>query len=395
MEAYERKAAEATMPNANGLLGALGLVVNRNGDTLYSHTSGRQSLDPDAPFVDPASTISLGSAGKIITHIAALKLAELGVVGLDEPVYTHLPELEKLEIISPGQKEGEQFTLSAPTKKITLRHLLTHSSGLSGGEGPLIEAWRASAAGSKEFPEDAHPIAKMFSAPLLFEPGEGWCYGHSIYWAQLLVARASQRRFAEYIQEIVFDPLGMKSSTYMPQIHEDVKSRLLQMVQRREDGSLAVASEAAVGGLACSVQDIGLLLGDLLAPVSKILSKESVDLLFEPAFAPSTPGLGNIRQDHETYAATIGWQQGEGQAPVNYSCGGLVIEDQLAVSGLPAGTVTWNGMPNVIWAMNREVGIGMVFATQLLPVDDPKAVGLMMEFLRAAWSTFRNSSVKE
>jgi hypothetical protein len=51
---------------------------------------------------------------------------------------------------------------------------------------------------------------------------------------------------------------------------------------------------------------------------------------------------------------------------------------------MPAGTVTWNGMPNVIWAMNREKGLAMMFATQLLPVDDEKTVDLAMSFMRGA-----------
>jgi hypothetical protein len=71
---------------------------------------------------------------------------------------------------------------------------------------------------------------------------------------------------------------------------------------------------------------------------------------------------------------------------VNYSLASLPIEDELPLSPMPSGTVTWNGMPNVIWAMNKEKGIGMVFATQLLPVDDAKTMDLAMEYFRDAWA---------
>ncbi len=60
------------------------------------------------------------------------------------------------------------------------------------------------------------------------------------------------------------------------------------------------------------------------------------------------------------------------EPPVNFSLAGLLVEDELPLSGLPKGTVTWNGMPNVIWALNKERGVGTLFATQLLPVDDEK-----------------------
>jgi hypothetical protein len=60
----------------------------------------------------------------------------------------------------------------------------------------------------------------------------------------------------------------------------------------------------------------------------------------------------------------------------------MVVEEELSLSHIPAGTVTWNGMPNVIWTMNREKGLGAIFATQLLPADDEKTVDLTMAFTR-------------
>jgi hypothetical protein len=67
---------------------------------------------------------------------------------------------------------------------------------------------------------------------------------------------------------------------------------------------------------------------------------------------------------------------------------GLVAEDELPLSRIPVGTVTWNGSPNVIWTMNRQRVIGMIFATQLPPVDDEKTVDLAMTFFREAYRNF-------
>jgi len=62
------------------------------------------------------------------------------------------------------------------------------------------------------------------------------------------------------------------------------------------------------------------------------------------------------------------------EVPTNHSLG------ELPLLGMPEGTLTWNGMPNFIWAMQKEKRLRMVFETQLLPVDNEKAAGLAMEF---------------
>lgn len=76
------------------------------------------------------------------------------------------------------------------------------------------------------------------------------------------------------------------------------------------------------------------------------------------------------------------------EPPVNHSLAALVVEGELPLSHMPAGTVTWNGMPNLIWAMHKEKGLGIIFATQLLPVDDEKTVDQAITLIREAWNKF-------
>ena len=80
-----------------------------------------------------------------MAHIAALQCVENGLIGLDEPVYYQLPELESLEVLSrnDGSDSSTQpFLVRPPTKKMTL-HLLSHSSGIEHESNPLIREWRA------------------------------------------------------------------------------------------------------------------------------------------------------------------------------------------------------------------------------------------------------------
>lgn len=359
---------------------------------LYHHASGRQSLDADASPLDPDSTIVLASAGKFITQVAALQLVECGKIGLDEPVYNHLPELGLLPLVTRDGTQGDQsLSLRRPTKDITLRQLLLHTSGLSDPEVPLMGEYLASDTLEKpKVAEDADPIVKLFSIPLMFEPGEGFAYGHSIHWTQLLVKRLSDGgNFLKHIQDHIFAPLSMTSSTYVPEANEDIWNRRLRMVER--NGDRLIPADDASQGLTCSMLDFGALLSDLVSPVPKLLEQEQhIDLLFAGQFTPSSASMTDLRGNDENYKFCAGTPAADSAAPLlNWSAAGLVVEgEELPLSRMPRGTVTWEGMPNVLWAMNREKGLGMFFATQLLPVGDRNANELALEFMSSAWSKF-------
>jgi CubicO group peptidase (beta-lactamase class C family) len=258
-----------------------------------------------------------------------------------------------------------------------------------------VEKWRASPAGAAHTAAnaDAHPIVKHFAHPLLFEPGAGYCYGGSAYFTGLFLGRITAQTMAEFIQANIFDPLGMATSTLSPQTRADVREKLLQMVRRTPAGLVPVEEETR--DMAVSVRDLGLLLADLIASKSKILTPASVDLLFMPQLAEGSKALADLRSEKEleNYSAPAGISPGFTPV-VNWSMAGLLIqgEDALPLSKIRPGTVTWNGMPNVVWAMHRESGVGMLFATQLVPVDDEKAVAVMMEFFKGAWATYGNST---
>ncbi|KAJ7824014.1 beta-lactamase family protein [Mycena leptocephala] len=405
MDSFETALAAATNPTNRDLLGAIGLVVDSTGKVLYSHAAGNQSLAPSAPPVTVENAVTLGSAGKFITHIAALQCVERKLLALDDPLSPWLPELDSLQIIEPSDVEPG-FLLRPPSKKITLRHLLTHTSGLGGSDEALVEKWRESPAGVAHAAAtaDAHIIVKLFAHPLLFEPGAGYCYGMSIYFAQLLVARIVGTTLGPYVQDNIFTPLGMGKSTFLPQARADVLEGLLQLVQRTPDGLVPVDGETR--DVSVSVRDLGVLLADLIGPASKILKKETVDLLFAPQLAEGGKALAGLRGEKEGQIPAPAVQlpdpvevDGVPTIPVwnlegmglklNWTMAALLVEGPHGLPlGMPAGTVTWNGMPNVAWAMHRERGIAMVFATQLVPVDDEKVVKIQMEFFKGAWATY-------
>jgi CubicO group peptidase (beta-lactamase class C family) len=343
-------------------------------------------LEPHAAALDPDCTFSLASAGKFITHIGILQYVDRGLIKLDEPVYKYLPELENLEIISKNtgpDASTKPFTLRPRTKDITTRQLLLHTSGIGYYEHKILQQWRAIVGDSQE----KNRLLYESVMPLRFDPGEGWMYGGSVRASQLLLERLSGTNIEEYMQNNVFQPLGMTSTTYVPagQIH--ICERALKEVRRGDDGKLYAVKNPMYGLTTCA-SDFNKLLADLMASKSQILAKESVDVLFEPQLVPNSSALLALRDDTECYEYPAGIPLDMTNPPVNYTIGGLLAEDTLPLSQIPAGSVTWNGYPNVIFVMNRNKGLGMIFATQLAPVDDPKTVDLAMTFFREAWKTF-------
>ncbi|KAJ7349189.1 beta-lactamase family protein [Mycena albidolilacea] len=409
MDTFEAALVKATNSATREVLGAVGLVVDNAGKVLYHYAAGNQSLSPSAPLVNADNTITLGSAGKFITHLAALQCVDRKLLGLDDQLSPWLPELDALQVIEPSDAEPG-FVLRPPISKITLRHLLTHSSGLGGGDEPLVERWRASPAGTAHAAAtaDAHVIVKLFAHPLLFEPGEGYRYGGSIYFTQLLIARLTDRRMGEYVQANIFTPLGMENSTFLPETRRDVCEKLLQKVQRTPDGLVSLDEETR--DVTVSVRDLGVLFADLIGPASKILSSESIDLLFAPQLSEGSKVLADLRgeKDGETYPVpsqlpapvevdgvpTLPVWDLEGKGlMLNWTLAGLLVEGTHGLPlGMPPKTVTWNGMPNVVWAMHRERGVALLFATQVVPVDDEKVVKIQMEFFKGAWATYGNGA---
>ncbi|KAL1892999.1 hypothetical protein Sste5346_006679 [Sporothrix stenoceras] len=445
MDNFERQLAKATDPATRELVGALAIVVDDEGKVLYQHAAGRQSLAEDAPPLDPDSTVSLGSAGKIITHIAALQLVERGVLNLDESVIKYLPELGRCLLMTGFDEDDLRTPLfRRPASPITLRHLLLHTSGLS--DHDAVDArfgWDAAdRATAGVFDHDAHPIAQRFAIPLIFDPGEGFAYGYSIHWTQLLVTRVCEgNSFVKHVQDNIFDPLGMASSSYVPRKAEDLWARRLQMVERRskreiqraeaeakarvesaaaaadggekikrnswgnpigdaveeeeeeaEEGTVLVDAEDQQQGLMCSMSDMGRFLSALLSSSPLLLKdKASYDLLLAGQFAPGSTTLKDLRGEQDNYKFVTGATYSRKEPPpaVNWSMGGLVVEDEpLPVSALPPGTVTWEGMPNVMWAVNREKKRAAFFATQLVPVGDLEANNAALSFIHDAWTTF-------
>lgn len=178
------------------------MAVFQDNKQLYFHRSNRE----DAPFFEEDNLYFIFSATKVITCTAALRLVERGAIQLDDPVSKYLPEFGTLYLENNPNVPAE--------KTLKVRHLFTMTGGFDYNLSyETVEKVKKEKNGRATTREIVSAMAKM---PLLFEPGEGYCYSlcHDILAA--VVEVASGKRFGEFLKDEIFDPLGMNETTFRP-----------------------------------------------------------------------------------------------------------------------------------------------------------------------------------
>lgn len=167
-----------------------GLIVAQDGRTLFRGATGMADFAKGTPN-RADSVFQLASAAKPFTSTAILQLRDRGRLSLDDPVVRHLPGF--------------------PYPKITIRHLLWHTSGLPDLE--LFEPLIAAKPDHVVTGSDLVPALAAWSQPLRFEPGAQFRYSNINYQLlALIVERVSGKRFGDYVRDSIFRPAGMRSS---------------------------------------------------------------------------------------------------------------------------------------------------------------------------------------
>jgi CubicO group peptidase (beta-lactamase class C family) len=234
----ERHVEAGTVP------GAVAVVGRAHGDPSVEAV-GAASVG--GPPMRPDALMRIQSMTKAITGVAALQLVEAGRLGLDDGVEEWLPELASRRVLTSPTAELDD-TVPAD-RSITLRHLLTNTSGygMIMVDSPLQRAMTAN--GTEAGPEPVGVGADTWTArvaelPLAFQPGEGWRYHHSFGLLGVLISRVTGRPTGEHLADTLFAPLGMADTGFwvpVDQLHR------LPAAYRLEEGGL-VETEPAGGG---------------------------------------------------------------------------------------------------------------------------------------------------
>jgi CubicO group peptidase (beta-lactamase class C family) len=184
-------------------------------------SAGHIADDPGAPATGPDSLWRVYSMTKPITAMAAMKLVEDGELELDEPISDFIPAFKTMRVlVSPATSLDSR----PATRPITVRELLTHTSGLTYqffGTAPIFQDYthlgllggRVGPEASKAQPATLEQFAdRVATVPLLSEPGTEWHYSISLDVLGRVIEVASGMPFGRFVQQNILDPLGMKST---------------------------------------------------------------------------------------------------------------------------------------------------------------------------------------
>jgi CubicO group peptidase (beta-lactamase class C family) len=212
-------------------------LLARNGKLVDFQTYGYRDLEKKLPM-ERDTICRVYSMSKIITSVGALILLEDGKYNLDDPVATYLPELKEMKVMTGGTAEAPQLE---PLKRpITIRHLLTQTSGLIydfDGDDPLHQLYKRADLWSG--PGLSNFIAKVGKLPLKHQPGDAFTYAINTDVLGALIERVSGKRFGAFLEERIFRPLGMKDTGF--DVPPEKMNRLAKTYKHGADGKFVEA----------------------------------------------------------------------------------------------------------------------------------------------------------
>ena len=337
----------------------------------------------------PDTVVWIASMTKAITGAAAMQLVEQGKLSLDAPAREILPALEGRQVLDGFGNDG-QPRLRPARGEIALRNLLTHSSGF------VYDIWNADMARYVEATGTPGIISCMnaaLSLPLSFDPGTGWDYGIGIDWAGKMVEAVSGQTLGEYMRENLFEPIGMESTAF--KMTDEMRGRMAKIHARVSDTEFAPQMELEIppepefemggGGLYSTVGDyakfVRMVLNGGRANGAQVLRSETVARM-------SVNQMGANRVKALTAVDTEFSNDAEFFPGLEKTWGlTFMINEQDAPTGRPAGSLAWAGLANSYYWIDPKNGLGGVYATQILPFADSRALALFEAFETAVYDS--------
>ena len=355
-------------------------VAANDKSVIYEGAFGTRDL-AKGPAMTVDTIFRLASMTKAVTSVAAMQLVEQGRLLLDQPIGGVLPELSAPQVLE-GFDDAGAPRLRPAKQPITLRHLLTHTTGFGYEvwDPGLIRYVKASGT-----PSGTTGKLASLRLPLVFDPGERWEYGINIDWVGRAVEAVSGLPLEVYFRQHIFVPLGMSDTDYV--ISSAQRSRLVGVHRRKEDGSLEPIAPpdppwrefwSGGGGLYSTGRDYLAFLQMLMHQGrfngAQLLRPQTVALMGQNQ-------IGDIR------AGILKTAMPDRSNDVDFFPGmtckwglGYMITPQPGPNGRSAGSVTWAGIFNTYYWLDPAKRIAGVFLTQILPFADHKAVALYGEF---------------
>ena len=370
----------------NKIPGAVVLVGNED-EIIFEKAYGIKNPETNEKY-NTDDIFRIASMTKAITSVGVLKLWEEGKIGLDDPIDKYIPKFENIEILESFNNEDTSYTSKISTKKITIRQLLTHTSGIGYGFIDGNKSIKSIYHKRKQSfmkngvlcfcDEDitiGETIENLADVPLHHEPGERFTYGIGLDVLGYMIEIVSGKKLDEFFRDEIFTPLDMNDTYfYLP---KEKENRLVPVLTKKddewvifEDGRFNVNYPiegkrkffAGGCGLSSTVQDyykfLTVFLNDGKFKGKSFISKQTNDLIFQNQL-PESFGLG------------VGLAFG------------IVLEKDLKNGGTGSeGTISWGGYWNTsFFADPQDKYIGLIYK-QTQNIEDNSS-----ELFRRAVST--------
>ena len=357
----------------NNLPGAVVLVGDDKG-IVYKRAFGIKNPETLEKYKDD-DIFRIASMTKAITSIAVLKLWEKGKIYLDDPIEKYIPEFKGVEIFESFNEKDSSYTSKQTIKKITIRQLLTHTSGIGYDfidGNPSIKAIYHKKKQSfmkngvmcfcDEDVTIGEAIENLADVPLHHEPGEKFTYGMGLDVLGYMIEIVSGKKLNEFFREEIFEPLEMNDTYfYLPTEKED---RLVPVLTKNENEWVIFEDDrfnenypiegerkffAGGCGLSSTVEDyykfLSVFINNGNYKGKSFISKQTNDLIFQ-------------NQLPEEFGFGVGLAFG------------VVLNKDLKNGGTgTAGTISWGGYWNTSYfADPNDKVIGVIFKqTQNIP----------------------------
>lgn len=358
-----------------GAFPGVAAIVVRNSKIVYHKAFGKADLESNKPLSKDA-IYRIASMTKAITSLAVMMLHEEGKIMLDDPISKYIPEFTKPVVLDQFNPKDSSYTTVPAKREISVRHLLSHTSGINYNVIANDERMRAIYtkasildAFSTENVKIGDKIKVLAKLPLNHQPGEKWTYGLSIDVLGYLVEVVSGMTLAQYFEKHIFEPLGMKDTYfYLP---DSKKDRLVPLYSEdKEKGlvkgttnSLAVNPDFPItgaktyysggGGLSSTAYDYAIFLQMLLNGGiyndKRLLSRRGVELF------TNTNQSGTLFPDPRSY----------------FSLGFRVINEAGRANDLysSVGTFSWGGAFSTHYFADPKEKICAVLMKQMWPTS--------------------------
>ncbi len=219
-------------------------LVARHGRIVDWQVYGSRDLGARLPM-EKDTIVRIYSMSKVISSVAVMILHEQGRLKLDDPVGTYLPALATMKVFTGGSARKPR--LVAATRQMTVKDLLTHTSGLiyGFGNGPIDEIYRdAKILESSSMDDFVVGLARL---PLAHQPGARFSYGLGIDVVGAIVEKVAGMPFERFVEQRITAPLGMVDTGY--DVAESKRARLAKVYTLDKANALAEVPETQMAGV--------------------------------------------------------------------------------------------------------------------------------------------------